>query len=414
MSVVTSAIGRVANNGPLLARAGALVARVAPTVRVGRVVVVLRHAEVVEVLERDADFTIAEVNAARMDGLNGPFVLGMDDCPIARAEKAVLVAAVPDGDRDRIRSFVHATAAELVDAARPSGRLDVVQDLARPAAVRLVAHHFGVPGPDEATMKRWMRTIFHATFLNVGDDPAVRAAGEASADELHRYVDELVAQRRRDADTEERDDVLTRLVRTRRDGQPLSDEAVRRNICGVVVGAVDTTSKATANALDQLLRRPRALRDARAAALADDLDAVRGFTLDALRFNPLNPVLARHAARPTVLAAWTRRQRAVTTGDTVYAAVLPAMHDPAAFPRPRDLRADRPLGSYLHFGRGVHACLGREVNLVQIPELVAAVLRLDGLRRPRGRAGTVRYDGPFPDRLLVEFDPQPARLVAVR
>jgi hypothetical protein len=32
------------------------------------------------------------------------------------------------------------------------------------------------------------------------------------------------------------------------------------------------------------------------------------------------------------------------------------------------------------------------------------MLRLDGLRRAPGRAGRVVLDGPFPDRLVLEFD----------
>lgn len=410
MNGIASAVGRLANNGPLLARTGALLARAAPTVRIRGTVVVLRHAGVVEVLERDEDFTIAEVNAARMDALNGPFVLGMDRGPIALRERRILQAAVRDGDTDRVRSFVRSTAEDLVAAARKDGRLDVVHGLALPAAIRLVDQYFGVPAPDGPTMARWMRTMFHAVFLNVGDEPAVRAAAEVSADELHRHLDELVARRRLDvaAGRDEHDDVLTRLVRLQRDPDTrLGDEAIRRNISGVVVGAVEPTSKATAHAVDQLLRHPDALRRARAAALAGDMDTVRGFTLDALRFNPLNPVLARHAARPSVLGRGTRGERAVPAGSTVYAAVLPAMFDRSVFDGPFELRPDRPLSAYLHFGHGLHRCFGQEVNLVQIPELVAAVLRLDGLRRPRD-GGAIRYDGPFPDRLLVEFDRQPA------
>jgi hypothetical protein len=59
---------------------------------------------------------------------------------------------------------------------------------------------------------------------------------------------------------------------------------------------------------------------------------------------------------------------------------------------------------YLHFGYGLHTCFGRAVNGVQIPELVAALLRLPNLRRAPGSAGRIYYDGPFPNRLVLEFD----------
>ena len=395
--------------GPIRAVSRPLLA-VKPTLRIGRRVVVLRHADVVEVLERDGELTVAELTAAPMARVNGPFILGMDRSPLYDRERAILQAAVHPEDPERIRATVRRHADELLAPARATGRLDVVQGYARPAAVRLVADYLGVPGPDEATMARWMRDMFYETFLNVGDDPAVRRAGVAAGDQLHAYADALIARRRAQVEAGEPapDDVLTRLVRLQGDeATRLADEGVRRNIGGVIVGAVDTTSKAVTHAVDQLLRRPDALAGARAAALAGDVEAVGRHAFEALRFSPINPVLARHGARDVVLAAGTRRQRHVPAGSTVYAAVLPAMFDPAAFPRPSAFRTDRPAHAYLHFGAGLHTCFGRYVNAVQIPELVAALVRQDGLRAARDERPRIRYDGPFPDRFVVELTPAP-------
>jgi hypothetical protein len=52
----------------------------------------------------------------------------------------------------------------------------------------------------------------------------------------------------------------------------------------------------------------------------------------------------------------------------------------------------------------MHQCFGLAINHVQIPEIVAALLRLPGLRRAPGSAGHVALDGPFPERLVLEFD----------
>ena len=86
----------------------------------------------------------------------------------------------------------------------------------------------------------------------------------------------------------------------------------------------------------------------------------------------------------------------------MYAAVLPAMFDPAVFTDPDTFRHDRLPAADLNFGYGMHSCFGRYVNHVQIPELVAALLRCDGMRRAPGRSGDLVYEGPFPDRLLVD------------
>ncbi len=396
------------NNTTLLRRVFAVLRRVAPVLVLGKAVIVTRHADVAAVLDRDEDFTIAELNASVMDRVNGPFILGMDRSEQYEREDTILEQCVRPGDLDRIRGIVRRSVAELIEAAQATGRIDVVNGLARVTAVRVVASHFGVPGPDEATMMRWMRTIFHETFLNVTRDPAVRRAGERSGREFHAYVHQLLERRQRqvrDGGGEAPDDFFTRLVRLQLGDDPakrLSDEGILRNIGGVVVGAVDTTSMATAHAVDQLLRNPEAMNAAR--AVAHDPGAMAPFVLEALRFHPINPVLARWSARPTVIAEGTHRERRVRQGRVVYAAILSAMFDPAVFEQPATFRVDRPLSSYLHFGHGLHTCFGERVNLVQMPETVGALLALDNLRRAPGRAGQILYDGPFPDRLILEFD----------
>lgn len=398
-----SPIARLANNAALLRLLGRPLVRFLPVLSIGRLVLVSRHADVLDVLERDEDFTIAEVNADAMDRINGPFLLGMDRGELYTRERSALDGCVHSDDPARIRRTVSATAADLVAAAVHRGRIDVVQELARPAATRLAASYLGVPGPDEATMMGWMRLLFWEAFLNGAGDRAVRRDAERAATEFHTHVDRLVADRRAEAADTGHDDLLRRLVRVRTDGTLLSDEAVRRNIAGVVVGAVETTTKATAHAVDQLLRRPQALEDASRAARDGDVALVGQYVFEALRFNPLSPLLVRHAARPTVVAAGTRHERHVPAGRTVYAAVLAAMSDPRTFDDPRSFRHDRRPAADLHFGHGMHACFGRYVNLVSIPELVAALLRSGPVRRAPGALGRMRYEGPFPDRLVVEF-----------
>ena len=121
------------------------------------------------------------------------------------------------------------------------------------------------------------------------------------------------------------------------------------------MGALDTTSKSVAHVIDELLRRPDALDGARAAALAGDVDAVRDYAWDALRFRPHGPILERHCEHDTTLR---RRATRIPARPLVLVSVLSVKFDKAAFPRPGDLVPGRPLDSYLHFGHGLHTCFG--------------------------------------------------------
>ena len=83
------------------------------------------------------------------------------------------------------------------------------------------------------------------------------------------------------------DDVLGRLLALQNAAHPwLDDLAVRRNLAGVIVGAVDTTSKFVALAIDELLRRPEMLAGARECALKATLKesgATRGRPFASIR-----------------------------------------------------------------------------------------------------------------------------------
>jgi cytochrome P450 len=293
----------------------------------------------------------------------------------------------------------------LIEAARPRRRIDVVGGFARVVAVRLVASYFGIPGPDEPTMMRWMRDIFHYIFADLTNDGSVERDALNSARELRGHMDEQIALRKVElSKPKQNDDVLTRLLALEgAQNSWLDDHAVRRNLAGVIVGAVDTTSKFVTLAIDELLRRPAALAKAREAAATGDIEAVRRFAWEAVRFNPHHPLLVRYCARETRVAAGLPRSKAIPAGTFVYVATFSAMFDSEAFRNPDEFDATR-TNEYLHFGHNLHSCFGRFINAVQIPELVAALLRLRNLRRTPGDAGRILYEGPFPDRLVLEFD----------
>lgn len=398
---------KVVLTGPAVLRPAFFVLRrFAPVLRVGRTVVVSRHDDVTEVLRRDGDFTIAAVNAARMERWSGPFILGMDRGDMYRREVEALESAVRADDLPAIGKLTGEWAAELIAAAHPEGRIDVVGEYARIIAARLVESFFGVPGPDRATTMRWMRALFDVVFIDEGD--RARRAAELTIAEHRPWIERLIADRRHAVDTAEPvpDDVLSRLVELSVKEAWLDDDAIRRNINGLIVGALELTSKAVAHVTRELLRRPADLAAARRAAVAGDLDTVRHCAWEMLRFRPHGPILRRACPADVTLGAQHRR---IPGGSVVLVSTLSAMFDPAGFPDPRHVRLDRPIEGYLHFGAGLHACFGRHINAVTVPAMVAALVRLPGLRRAPGVAGRLVYDGPFPDRLLVQFDPKGER-----
>ena len=394
---------------PIVLRfAFAILRRAFPVLVIGKRVLVTRHAHVIELLERDRDFTIEEINGARTLRDNGPFVLSMDAGPQHGREKALLNAAMSRDDIERIRDWAVKQASEQVQRASVGGRLEVVQGLTRPVALALIESYFGVPAPNRAEMLGWLRALFHDLFLNAGDDPEVVQAGVEAFQGLAPYLERVIAERRPTVAATDQvpDDVLGRMLALSTHDPNhtwVDDDTIRRNVSGLIIGALETTSKAAILALEELFRRPQVLREATAAAQARDLERLRGYVLEALRFNPFVPVAVRFAKHAVTLGGNSGKGWRIPANKTVYGATLSAMFDSAVFTEPGQFLPAR-TNEYLHFGYGLHRCQGRLINHVVVPALVAEVLRLPGVRRARGSAGKIAYVGPFPDRFTVEFD----------
>ncbi len=384
---------------PPVARVGcALLRRFAPVLGVGNRVFVFRHDDVKTVLERSDLFSVEPIYAEKMHRTTGDFILGMDEGAAYKKEATALRRAIRRDDVETMRALARREIASVMAPLLARGSLEVVGELTRRVPTRLLGAFFGTPGPDELTMMRWMRTIFWHLFLNLENDADVRERAEASAKDLKPYLEREVGDRRQllAEGSALPDDLLSRLVSLGN----LDADGVRRGIGGIIVGAVDTVSKASVLALDELLRRPSVLDEARALALSGDVEGVRQYAFEALRFNPHHMAMVRRAVKAGTLGG-----KPIAEGTDVYAVTLSATFDPDAVDRPDAFMPGRPMHAYLHFGHGMHQCYGRFFAAMLVGELVAAVLRLPRMKRAPGTAGDIVMEGPFPDRFVVHFDP---------
>ena len=152
------------------------------------------------------------------------------------------------------------------------------------------------------------------------------------------------------------------------------------------------------------MQRPRSLVEAEAAARGGDTDTVAKYMFEALRFDPLAPLLQRRVIAHAMLAPGTRRQTHLAPGETVGVSFASAMRDPRRVADPEAFRTDRPASDYLHFGYGLHSCFGEHINRVILPAIFSALLRR-GVRRADGPRGRLVKRGIFADTLWVDFTP---------
>jgi cytochrome P450 len=373
-------------------------------------VIISRYADVLEVLRRDEIFSV-RLYAAKMERVAPTgFLLGMPDSPRYQQELALLHLAMRRDDLPRVRRFAAQTAHRIMRLAAPARRLDVVQELARVAPLRFVEYYLGVPDDSGRQLSVWAQALFQDIFLNLENDENVQRKAEQSGYELRAYLDDVIE--RRIAQCEQGacgpDDVLGRLLRQRCQASASFNRAqIRDNLIGLIVGAIDTTAIAITNVVDELLNRPAELQQAQQSACCEFAGAsgdalLMDYIDEALRFKPQAPVLVRFCEHRYTIAA-TGRGPTIEPGTIVFAAIAAAMKDPAQFEKPQEFRR-RTAADYLHFGHGLHACLGRYMASALILETVKRLLQAQGLRRVRGADGSLHHNGPFPQSMIVEFD----------
>lgn len=372
---------------PAVVRYGAqFLVKWAPRIPLGHRLIVSDWNHVTEVLEKDNDFLIAPINGQRIRDVGGPFILGMDRSPELIDQREHVYSAMRDADRVPFKRILDEEPGRLLDASiQAGGRIDVVNGYARLIAGRTAAAFFGIFGPTEQDLLRVIRSIFHETFLNQGNDLEVRRRGIAAGHEYRDWINSEQSRRREQQDFGR--DVLGRLMASTNG----ADDLARFMLGGLQVGAVDTTATVVANIVAEVVADHRLK-----VAMMQDIDRperFRGWCWEALRRRPHNAGMLRQAGSNAIL-----RGTPVPQGTQVLLLTVGAMHDPAAFDNPNHLRPDRPLNRYLHFGRGLHQCSGRDLNAIQIPVLVRELLLRDVSSNSR-----LKSLGPFPDELIVHI-----------
>lgn len=84
------------------------------------------------------------------------------------------------------------------------------------------------------------------------------------------------------------------------------------------------------------------------------------------------------------------RQVPIKAGDKVFTSFVDANREAQFFPNPNEVDVNRDLDTYIHYGLGPHACLGKDASRVALTAMLKVVGRLDNLRRAPGPQGQLK------------------------
>lgn len=252
----------------------------------------------------------------------------------------------------------------LLDAVDGAERFDVIDVLAGPLPVIVIAELLGLPAEDLPSFQSWAEALLagmsaDATTLP-GTDEQLNSVVR-TIHEMNEYLLDQIRQRR----CRPADDLLSRLTAAEVDGERLADEEIVGFAELLLQGGHITSTALLGNSVLCFDQNPQS-----AAMVRADRDLLPAAIEEVLRFRTPLPRLIRTTKTDTEIGGV-----AVPAGKAVVVWIAAANRDPRRFPDPGRFDICRNNINQLAFGHGIHFCFG--ASLARLEAKIALGVLLD-------------------------------------
>ena len=263
-------------------------------------------------------------------------------------------------------------AAELLDPIAGEGKADIVDALAYPLPVIVIAEILGVPPEDRDRFKVWSDEV--VSLLGTGLGGEERELPTATFEAMRAYLSAMCDERR----ARPRNDLISGLVAAEVDGTKLSSEELLQMLILLLVAGNETTTNLIGNAIIEFMNHPDQLQ-----RVLDDPALLPTAIEEVMRYCSPVQATARRPVRDMEVAG-----KKIDAGQMTVVWLASANRDPEVFENPDAFDVGRTPNRHLGFGLGIHFCLG-----APLARLEAKVALEEFLRRAKDFHRT--DDGPL-------------------
>ena len=301
------------------------------------------------------------------------FTLLFLDPPDHSRLRTLVTAAFTRSPVDAFEPRIRRILGSLLDDIEDRSDFDLMEAVARPLPIIVIAEMLGVPPEDRARFRLW--SARRARLLEPTIGMRERRIGDAASRAFDAYFREIVAERRKAP----RDDILSALVQAEDEGKRLSEREMLNLLRLLLIAGNETTANLIGNGVLALLRNPGQLERLRA-----EPGLIPGAVEELMRFDSPIQATFRRALEDCEVNGYPLRRR-----DNIVLLLGAANRDPAAFDDPDRLDVGRGRRPYVSLGRGIHHCLG--ASLARLEGRIALEMLLERCPRIALGAGPVRF-----------------------
>ena len=314
-----------------------------------------RYEDVWNILRDHEGFSSDSRNASnprtrRKTAPTGVTMLGTDPPDHTRLRKLVSRDFTPrsmESQEERIREIV----GKLLDETLPSGKIDVMNDLAIPLPVMVIAELLGIPSEDYKQFKEWSDN--EVKFIRPDMSPEEIDFLENSSEQLYGYFGEQIRKARER--NEPGDDLISQLVVAADDGDALSEQELVEFVVLLLLAGNETTTNLIGNGTLALLRHEQQMNQ-----LRNNMDLLPTAIEEFLRFDGPVQSTFRQVMKPANIHGVD-----IEPGETIAVVLGAANRDPSKFDLPEELILDRKPNEHVAFGTWIHVCIGAPLARIE-------------------------------------------------
>lgn len=307
---------------------------------------------------KDAD-TFSSRSNSEVGKVMGRTIIEMDGKEHTRTRALVQSMFVPK-NMDVMPSVIAPMLDQLLDRIVQDGpRANLVTQFTEHFPVQVVAHLIGVPREDYPLFQQWA--------IQIIGFPTDWPAGLAASKAVYDYLLPIIQDRRR----EPKDDVISRLVTGKVDGEGLTDEQAISFLRLLLPAGAETTFRLIGNMLVALLSERDRYERVRA-----DRSLIPWAIEETLRWETSVLMVSREATKDVEM-----RGVPIPAGGMISAVVASANRDEEHYENPDVFDLDRRADDHLALGFGRHHCLGYHLAKMEARLALSALMdRFPNLR----------------------------------